>query len=155
MYSCVILYRVYNIIQIRHPSDSEIGDLGTALDQDLPPCNEDAFARICISVVYCMDDVIPETMDHGDGTDTNCVQVVDSRSRQRRQTGQTIQHTGRNIALVPLTRYCLAIKAEVSTDVPGVSTINYHALLHSLLLQVSLTRHVPLACPTETSKIIS
>ena len=78
----------------------------------------------------CHVDAIPETIDHGDGSNTDCVQVVVSGSRQRRQTGQMIEHTGRNIALVPLTRYCLAIKAEVSTDVPGVS--NYHPTIETL-----------------------
>ena len=116
-------------MQVRHPIDQEVQDLGTALDKDIPTCTEtvDDNVRMCISVVYCLNDTIPETVDHGDGSTTNCTQVI-SGSRRRRQTQQTITHSGNNVPLIPLTQYCLAVKAEISTDVEGVSS--YLSMIH-------------------------
>ena len=119
---------MYNIVQVRHPTDQEIQNLGTELDRDIPTCTEtvDDNVRMCISVVYCLDDIIPETVNHGDGLTTNCTQEFIG-SRRRRQTQLAILR-GNNVPLIPLTQYCLAVKAEISTDVAGVSS--YLSMIH-------------------------
>lgn len=98
----------------------EIDNLGEALAGLESSCVIDDGVRKCISAGYGLGEIPPVEFPHGDGRITT-VSRNDQSSRRRRRVQQALNYS--NTALTPETEYCLAVMADVQSDVQGVSEI--------------------------------
>lgn len=99
---------------------NEMDNLGEALADLERPCVQEDNVRKCISAGFGLGEIPPVEFLHGGGGITTVSRNAQS-SRRRRQVMQAVNYT--NTALTPETEYCLAVMADVQSDVQGVSEI--------------------------------